>query len=75
MLHSINPDVAGAHGMLTRLQLAMQKAHGQWVLISMAFQDGLRAWRHLVQELANRPTYIRDINPFTLTWEGVTDAS
>ena len=75
MLWSITPDVAGAHGMFTRLQHALQQARGSWVHISLAIHNKLSAWHQLVQDLANQLTHLREIDPFNPTWEDATDTS
>ena len=71
----MTPDVAGAHDIFTRLQHDLRQARGQWVTLSTAVQDKLSACHQLVQNLSNRPTNLRKLDPFNPTWEGTTDAS
>ena len=54
--------------MSMRLQHALQQARGRQVQLSPAVQEELRAWQQLVQELAARPTHLRELDPFLLTW-------
>ena len=68
ILRSITPSVYGAQGMFKLLQNKLQQARGRQVQMSPAFQDELSAWRQLVQELAARPTHLRELDPFLLTW-------
>ena len=67
------PAVSGAHGIFTHLQHALWQARGQRVPLSAAVQDELSAWRHIVQELSNKPTHLCELKHFPLTWEGALD--
>ena len=75
LLQTIIPAISGSHGMFTNLQHALWQAHERRVHLLYAVQDELSAWRQLVQELSDRPTHLREIDPFLLTREGVTYAS
>ena len=62
ILRSITLAISGAHGMFKCLHHALHQARGKQVLLSMAVYDDLSAWRQLVQELANRPMHLCEID-------------
>ena len=75
LLRSTTPAIAGAQGMFTRLQHALQKARGIQVQLLPIVHNKISAWCQIVQELAARPTHLRELHPFPPTWEGATDTS
>ena len=44
------------------------------IALSAAVQDNLKTWCHLLVNLAERPTHLRELKPFPPTWIGATDA-
>ena len=47
---------------------------GWHVQLTTDVHDELEAWRKLVFSLANRPTHLRELEPFTPLWIVTTDA-
>ena len=74
-LQSITPDVSGSKGMFTRVQHALKKAVGPRVQLTTNVHNDLETWHELVFSLANRPTRLRELEPFSPSWIGTTDAS
>ena len=75
LLQSITTAVSRQHGMLMRLQQTLWQACGRRVQLSTPIQDELSAFFQIVQDLADRPTHLHELDPFHPKWEGATDNS
>ena len=59
LLRRAVPTIAGAHGMFSRIQHALQLATSRRVCITAAVHDELNLWIHLVASLAECPTQLQ----------------
>ena len=64
LLRSITPSVNGSRGMFTRVQHDLKRAAGRHVQLTTDVHDKLESWHKLVRSLANRPTHLRELEPF-----------
>ena len=74
LLHSTTPVIYGSRGMFTRVQHALKRVEGRHVQLTTDVHDELEDWRELICSLGSSPTHLRELEPFTPTWIGTTDA-
>ena len=61
--------------MFIRVQHSLKRAVGRHVQLTTYVHDELEVWREVVYSLANRPTHLRELEPFAPSRIGSTVAS